>query len=89
MKGTYIHDYLENKGDRMTDHQFLVELRIRGYIDQIAGYPLGHPKRETFDPMFPYNQDSDDGPVNREATLENPCYHAFTPEDRQLLLKRD
>lgn len=73
----------------MTDKQFMNELWIRGYIDQIAGYPLGHPGRENFNPIIPFNQDSDNGPVNRERTLENPCYHLFTADDRKMLLKRD
>ena len=72
----------------MTDHQFMVELWIRAYRDQIDGYPMGHPGRENFEPMYPYNLDSKDGPVNREKTLENPCYHTFTAEERALLLKR-
>jgi len=77
------------KGFEMTDHQFMVELRIRAYIDQIDDYPLGHPKRENFKPLVPANYDSDDAPVNREMTLGNPCYHKFTAEDRELLLQRE
>lgn len=72
----------------MTDHQFMVELRIRAYISQIAGYPLGHADRETFEPTVPSFRDSNDAPVNREKTLEFPCYDGFTPEDREALLKR-
>lgn len=73
----------------MTDHQFMNELWIRAYIDQIEGYPLGHPGRENFVPIVPSCRDSNDGPVNRENTLDCPCYDRFTSEDREALLKRE
>ncbi len=66
----------------MTDHQFLVELRIRAYIDQIDGYPLGHPSREYFSPIVPTLGGET---VNREGTLALPCYHNFTDEERAKL----
>jgi hypothetical protein len=82
----------------MTDRQFMVELRIRAYIDQIAGYPLGHPGRENFRPIVPTHQTGAGGEhlsspeplrINRKLTLELPCYHNFTEEDRKLLLESD
>lgn len=73
----------------MTDEQFLTELRIRAYTDQIAGYPLGHPARENFEPIIPRALDTNEGPLNRKVTLEFPCYHNFTKEDHKLLLKVD
>lgn len=73
----------------MTNEQFLTELRIRAYIDQIAGYPLGHPARKDFEPIVPDLLNTNEGPLNRKLTLEFPCYHNFTKEDRELLLKED
>ena len=66
----------------MTDEQFKAELRIRSYIDQIDGYPLGHPARANFRPIIAVLG-------TREATLDLPQYSTFTPEQRILLLKRD
>jgi hypothetical protein len=70
----------------MTDEQFRTELRIRAYVDQISGYPFGHPKREHFTPIVPVvNYGS--GKIDREATLRLVSYHKFTDEDRVQLLK--
>lgn len=69
----------------MTDELFMNELRIRAYIDQIGGYPLGHPRRVNFKPIVPVVNTSD-GKVIREATLNLSCYHDFSAEDRALLL---
>jgi len=70
----------------MTDETFVDELYIRAYIDQIDGYPIGHPARKHFSPIIPINNNPD-GSVNREATLEN--YHTFTDEQKQVLLNRN
>lgn len=69
----------------MTDHQFVVELRIRAYIDQISGYPLGHPAREDFSPIVPTIGD----PINREATLDLAAFSSsFSDEQKKKMLER-
>jgi hypothetical protein len=70
----------------MTDQQFKTELHIRAYIDQIAGYPFGHPARRDFRPIVAFAGSSEK--PNRKATLELPCYaEAFTAEQKALLLE--
>lgn len=71
----------------MTDKEFKNELWIRAFIDQIGGYYPGHPGRTGFEPMVPQNLD-ENGKLDRETTLESPCYHKFTQFERVLLLDR-
>lgn len=83
----------------MTDEAFINELYIRAYIDQIAGYPLGHPSRKDFKPTLAieydwfkasyFDEGSMNGPINRGSTLDLPCYHKFTAEDRAALMERE
>lgn len=68
----------------MTNDIFRNELWIRAYMDQIEGYPLGHPKRVNFQPIVPEIEDN--GVLNRAATLLLACYQVFTEEDRSTLL---
>ncbi len=72
----------------MTNHQFEVELRIRAYIDQISGYILGWPQRETFTPIVPTINKAD-GSIDRQKTLDLPCYCSFTDDDKRLLLNTE
>ena len=72
----------------MTDHQFEVELRIRAYKDQINGYILGWPQRENFEPFVPRVEGAD-GELNRQGTLDLPCYSAFTDADKVELLNTE
>lgn len=72
----------------MTDAQFRTELRIRAYIDQIDGYPLGHPKRATFNPLFPVCEGVH-GKIERQKTLNMPVFAGFTADQRELLLAED
>lgn len=73
----------------MTDEQFAAELEIRAYLDQIGGFPIGDPVRQNYRAEWTVIRDAADGPVNREKTLAQPCYHRFTAEDRAKLLERD
>lgn len=69
----------------MTDHRFVIELKIRAYIDQIAAYGLGHPSREYFEPVVPILKNADDS-INRRGTLNLPCFrNAFNDAERQVL----
>lgn len=68
----------------MTDHAFLVELHIRAYMDQVDGYPLGHPSREKFKPIVAMFHDKD-GKIDRARTLEN-SFHNFSTGDVALLM---
>lgn len=69
----------------MTDAIFENELHIRAYIDQLSGYPFGHPGRINFKPMVPILQDST-GRINRKGTLELPCFQAIPSDQAELLL---
>lgn len=65
---------------QMSDAQFAAELRIRAYIDQIDGYPFGHPRRQDFEPIIPMCGD-------RAETLDAPCYfERFSGEERAAML---
>ena len=68
----------------MSDEQFLAELNIRAYIDQISGYKVGDPARLNFAPTIPTIRVS--GTLHRAKTLELPSYHRFSPEERTALL---
>lgn len=85
----------------MTDAAFFNELWIRAYVDQIRGYPLGHPNRTDFRPnvssiwkgrpgsvtvadRLPFSDQH--AAIDRLATLNLPCYHKFSEEDREVLL---
>lgn len=72
----------------MNDHQFKVELRIRAYKDQIDGYYLGWPQRENFVPIVPCIEGSN-GNIDRQRTLELPCYHTFSDDDKERLLSAE
>lgn len=72
----------------ISDNQFLTELEIRAYIDQVAGYPIGHPRRKSFKPLFPVLRDSEDGPIDRQGTLNLPCFRSFAIQDREILLQK-
>lgn len=77
----------------MTDANFLAELRIRVYIDQISGYPVGLPARIDFVPILPYQLDSrstlSSAIYDRAKTLALPCYWIFSDEERKVLLKEE
>jgi hypothetical protein len=63
-----------------SDEQFLRELQVASFIAQIAGYPVGHPKRGLdFQPIVQVAG-------NREATLALFPAAQFTDEDRAILL---
>ncbi len=68
----------------MTDDQFMAELKIRAYVDQISGYQVGNPGRVDFKPIVPTIGGRF---LNRKRTLELPCYGGFTIEEREILLK--
>jgi len=75
-------------GITMTDEQFVSELQVRGFIDQIGGYPVGSPMRNLyFEPITPVVVDH--GAMDRRRTLDLPCYSLFTLEARALLLNVD
>jgi len=69
----------------MTDESVRNELWIRAYMDQVDGYAFGHPGRIGFRPTVPIFEHAD-GSLNREKTLELPCYHKFTSDQRVALL---
>jgi hypothetical protein len=69
----------------MDDTQFRTELWIRGYIDQIDGYPFGHPARKDFKPVI-IVMGAPGGKIDRVKTLELPGWGSFTVEQKELLL---
>jgi len=68
----------------MTDAQFATELRINAYVNQIAGYPLGHPARENFKPIVVTFR-KPDGSFDRRRTLDLPAY-TFTADQQAMML---
>jgi hypothetical protein len=67
----------------MSDEQFKKELELRAFMDQISGYPIGHPQRNLgFRPIVT----TIGSPVDREKTLALACYNAFSGEERKALL---
>ena len=70
----------------MTDEIFMNELSIRAYMDQLAGYPFGHPGRINLKPILAVHYRAE-GKIDREKTLDSPVYGKFTPEQRAKLLE--
>jgi hypothetical protein len=54
---------------KISDEQFLKELEINCYCNQISGYPVGHPARMRFRPIIVTIPDGKGG-YNRERTSE-------------------
>ena len=67
----------------MTDAQFYAEIQIRAYLDQIDGYPFGHPRRINFKPIIGVFF-KPDGTYERMKMLA--MYQNFTDEQRKLML---
>jgi hypothetical protein len=72
----------------MTEQQFMVELRIVAYIDQIVGFPVGR-RPAVFFPIVSVVRGNNQV-VDRQRTLQLPQYaRRFTREELQLLLTED
>lgn len=69
----------------MTDQQFKAELYIRAYKAQIDGYPFGHPRRQSFQPIIPIIEERG-GRLNRQRTIEGGTFGKFSDAERYLLL---
>jgi hypothetical protein len=68
----------------MTDQEFLNELWINAYTNQIDGYPLGHPRRTNFKPIL---VTFGGAAPNRELCVNATAY-TFTDEQKKILLDR-
>jgi hypothetical protein len=71
----------------MTETEFMAKLRERAKDIQISGYPAGHPKRENFKPIIATIGGRPGVPLDREGTLDLPCYVGqFTEQERAEML---
>lgn len=70
----------------MGDKQFYFELWFNCYVNQIDGYPFGHPLRKNFEPIV-FALKNEDGSYNRAGTISSSTY-TFTDEQKAALLER-
>lgn len=64
---------------KMSDAQFLAELRIRAYMDQINSFPFGDPQRQSFKPEIATIG-------SRADTLAMSQWGCFTDDERAAML---
>lgn len=71
----------------VTEEQFYRELQVNCFINQIGGYPVGHPERGLeYRPIVPFKK-NDDGTYNRSGTLEMTAF-SFTDEEKKILMEK-
>ena len=70
----------------VSEEQFYRELQVNCFINQIDGYPVGHPARGLeYRPIIPFKT-NEDGTYNRAGTLEMTAF-TFTDDEKKILLE--